>query len=40
MSNEEGRIIEIICKIVNTGSNAEVKRNKDGTWNVYGVKIV
>lgn len=38
MSNEEERIIEIIRRIVNAGNNAEIKRNKEGTWNVYEVK--
>lgn len=38
MTKDEQRIIEIIRKIVNSGSNAEIKKNKDGTWNVYEVK--
>jgi len=38
MTKEEQRIIEAFRKIVNAGSNAEIKKNKDGTWNVYEVK--
>ncbi len=38
MRKDEQRIIEIVCKIVNPGSNAEIIKNKDGTWNVYEVK--
>jgi len=38
MTKEEQRIIEAVRKIVNAGGNAEIKKNKDGTWNVYEVK--
>ena len=38
MSKEEERIIAIIRKIVDAGNNAEVRKNKDGTWKVYEVK--
>ena len=38
MVKDEQRIIEVIRGIVNSGNNAEVRKNKDGTWNVYEVK--
>ena len=38
MDKEDIRILDAIKKIVNKGSNAEVKRKKDGTLVVYEVK--
>lgn len=38
MSKQEERIIELIRKIVDAGNNAEIRKNKDGTWKVYEVK--
>lgn len=34
----ESVIIKAISEIVDAGGNAEVRKNKDGTWNVYEVK--
>ena len=31
-------VLELICKICEKGSDAEVRRNKDGTYKVYEVK--
>jgi hypothetical protein len=39
IDNHDGRkILEIIYKICNKGSDAEVRRNKDGSYKVYEVK--
>ena len=38
MGENERKVIEAIKKIVDSGSNAEVKRRKDGTLVVYEVK--
>lgn len=38
VNEEDKRIITIIRSIVNKGNNAEIKKKKDGTLNVYEVK--
>ena len=38
MTREDERIIEAIRRIVNSGNNAEVRKNKDGSLKVFEVK--